>query len=72
MKLIDIILDILNSSPYPLIQSEILEAAKIHKEYSNCDELQRVKVQISAIARTLSKYSVGTDPIIGIFSDKQG
>jgi hypothetical protein len=54
-----------------LLQSEILEVAKNHSEYDNCDELQRVKFPISAIARKLSKYSVGTNPIIGVSSEKK-
>jgi len=71
MKIIDLIVDILNNTSYPLLQSEILEAAKAHKDYISCAELQRVKVQISAIARALSKHSVGTNPIIGISSEKK-
>ncbi|MDR1517148.1 MAG: hypothetical protein LBS52_03460 [Dysgonamonadaceae bacterium] len=71
MKLIDLIVEILQHSSTPLLQSEILDAAKAHKDYLNCSELQQVKVQISAIARALSKYSVGTNPIIGISSEKK-
>ncbi|MDI9365816.1 MAG: hypothetical protein QM541_12750 [Flavobacterium sp.] len=71
MKLIDLIVNILSNSDTPLQQSEIFEAAQIHSEYFRCIELQRVQVPISAIARTLSKYSVGSNPIIGIYSEKR-
>jgi hypothetical protein len=71
MKLIDLISDILDNSPTPLLQSEILKFAELHKKFLDCSELQRVKVPISAIARALSKYSVGTNPIIGISSEQK-
>ncbi|GHT24791.1 hypothetical protein AGMMS4957_18430 [Bacteroidia bacterium] len=57
MKLIDLIVDVLSNSSHPLLQSEILEAAENHKNYTNCQELQRVQVKSSAVARCLSKYS---------------
>jgi hypothetical protein len=69
MKLIDLIIDILDNSPTPLRQGEILKATEKHKDYLNCGELQRVGTQPSAIARELSKYTIGTQPIIGIFSE---
>jgi len=71
MKLIDLIVDILNNSEKPLQQNEIFDLAKKHIFYPQCSELLRVKVPISAVARTLSKYSVGTNPIIGIYSEKR-
>ncbi|MCZ2299864.1 MAG: hypothetical protein LC134_10345 [Chitinophagales bacterium] len=71
MKLIDLIIDILNKSEVPLQQKEIFEQVKRHPNYKLCDELLRVKVPISAIARTLSKYSVGTNPIVGIHSESK-
>ena len=71
MRLIDLIVDVLNESVHPLQQNEIFERIKINPNYPFCDELQRVKVQISALARMLSKYSVGTNPIIGIHSEKK-
>lgn len=69
MLLIDLILDILKNSQTPLQQKEIVEKAISHKGYTSCEELQRVKVKSSAIARALSKFSTGTNPQIGILSE---
>ena len=69
MKLIELIKDILESSEFPLQQKEIHEAALVHPNYKDCEELERVKVPISAIARALSKNSTGTNPLVGIVSE---
>lgn len=69
MKLIELIQDILEQSEIPLQQKEIYEAALRHPQYDECEELKRVEVPISAIARALSKNSTGTNPLIGILSE---
>ena len=69
MKLIELIQDILEQSEIPLQQKEIYEAALRHPQYDECEELKRVEVPISAIARALSKNSTGTNPLIGIVSE---
>lgn len=71
MKIIDLIVDVLNDNSLPLQQNEIFERIQKHSDYLLCHELQRVQVPISAIARTLSKYTVGTNPIIGIMSERR-
>lgn len=69
MELIDLIIDILEHSEKPLMQGEILSLAKEHPYYLSCTKLQEVKVPLSAIARCLSKYSSGSDPVIGIYDE---
>ena len=71
MQLIDLIIEILDAADNPLQQKELTELAITHPNYSSCSELVRVDFPASAIARTLSKYSVGTSPVIGIYSEKR-
>lgn len=71
MQTIDLIIDILDAASSPLQQKEICNLALAHPNYSSCFELVRVKFPCSAIARTLSKHSVGTNPTIGIYSEKK-
>lgn len=67
MKLVELIIDILERSEIPLKQGEILSAAEKHKDYQNCEELQKVQVPLSAVARCLTKYSSGSNPVFGVF-----
>lgn len=67
MKLVELIIDILEHSETPLKQGEILAIAEKHKHYKECEELQKVKVPLSAVARCLTKYSGGSNPVFGIF-----
>lgn len=71
MKVIDLIVVVLNDAEKPLLQSEIFDSAQNHPLYPQCSELKRVQVPLSAISRALSKYSKGTNPIIGIYSEKK-
>jgi uncharacterized protein len=66
MKLVEIIIDILEDSLVPLKQGEILELAEQHPAYFSCKELQRVQVPLSAVARCLTKYSSGSNPVFGV------
>ena len=66
MKLVEIIIDILDNSKTPLKQGEILKIAETHKSYNDCEELQTVAVPLSAVARCLTKYSVGSSPVFGV------
>lgn len=70
MKLIDIVIDVLESASLPLINKEIYEKVKEHPKIAECEEYNRVKVPISAIARCLTKYTSGTNPIIGIVDEE--
>ena len=38
-------------------------------QVDSCDELQNVKVPLSAIARCLTKYSSGTNPVLRIYDE---
>ncbi|MDI6804310.1 MAG: hypothetical protein QME58_10775 [Bacteroidota bacterium] len=67
MKLVELIIDILEHSESPLKQGEILALAEEHKQYKNCEELHTVQVPLSAVARCLTKYSGGSNPVFGIF-----
>ena len=67
MKLVELIIDILERSEIPLKQGEILNAAGKHKDYQKCEELQKVQVPLSAVARCLTKFSGGSNPVFGIF-----
>lgn len=69
MELIELIIDILDKSETPLQQGEILERAKIHKDFKNCEVLQKVHVPLSAVARCLTKYSSGSNPVLGIYDE---
>jgi hypothetical protein len=66
MKLVELVIDILERSDSPLKQGEILSLAEKHKDYISCSELQTVSVPLSAIARCLTKYSGGSNPVFGI------
>lgn len=69
MELIELIIDILDKSETPLQQGEILERAKIHKDFKKCEILQKVQVPLSAVARCLTKYSSGSNPVLGIYNE---
>lgn len=69
MELIDLVIDILENSEHPLKQGEILALAEQHPCYSQCSKLHAVKVPLSAVARCLTKYSSGSNPVIGIFDE---
>jgi len=74
VKLVELIIDILEKSDAPLKQGEILSLAETHPAYNNCDELHNVQVPLSAVARCLTKYSGGSNPVFGIYfegRDKQ-
>jgi hypothetical protein len=62
--LIDLIIKALEDNNSPLTQGEILELIESNPQYFDCKELNRVEVPRSAIARTLTKYSSGSNPII--------
>ena len=67
MKLVELIIDILEKSEVPLKQGEILSLAEKHVAYKHCDELHKVQVPLSAVARCLTKYSGGSNPVFGIY-----
>jgi hypothetical protein len=67
MKLVELIIDILEKSDEPLKQGEILSLAEKHENYNECDELHNVAVPLSAVARCLTKYSGGSNPVFGVF-----
>lgn len=64
MRLIDLIIEILKKSKRPLTQGDILELIKKDHKHLDCEEFTRVKVPRSAIARQLTKYSIGSKPIL--------
>lgn len=66
MKLVELIIDILEDSLVPLKQGEILVLAERHSAYEDCGELHRVDVPLSAVARCLTKYSSGSNPVFGV------
>lgn len=66
MKVIELIIDILDNSSHPLTQGEILALAEQHEKYGECEKLHEVAVPLSAIARCLTKYSGGSNPVFGI------
>lgn len=69
MEIIELIIDILEHSDKPLKQGEILDLAKLHPHYHLCTKLQNVRVPLSAVARCLTKYSSGSNPVIGIYDE---
>lgn len=69
MELIELIIDILDKSDRPLMQGEIFSLAKKHPNYNECKKLREVQVPLSAVARCLTKYSSGSNPVIGVFDD---
>lgn len=68
MELIELIVEILDNSDKPLMQGEILSLLEKHEKYDECDAL-KVKVPLSAVARCLTKYSSGSQPVIGIYDE---
>jgi len=66
MKLVELVIDILDHSETPLKQGEILSIAEQREDYAQCRELQEVKVPLSAVARCLTKYSSGSNPVFGV------
>ncbi|MBA2621529.1 MAG: hypothetical protein H0U87_10050 [Acidobacteria bacterium] len=66
MKLVELIIEILEDSLIPLKQGEILELAQRNPAFYSCGELQRVDVPLSAVARCLTKYSSGSNPVFGV------
>ena len=64
MRLIDLILSVLEGADAPLSQGEILDRVKRHPSADQCEELHRVRVPLSAIARQLTKYSQGSQPAV--------
>ncbi len=64
MRLINLIIEALKKSEYPLTQDDILGLIKNNPKHLNCGEFIRVKVPRSAIARQLTKYSSGSNPIL--------
>jgi hypothetical protein len=69
MKLVDLIINILENSDTPLKQGEILAIAENHVYYDECEELHKVQVPLSAIARCLTRYSSGSNPVFGVASE---
>lgn len=64
IKLINLILESLELKKIPLAQGEILDLILKNPKNVYCDELNRVKVPLSAIARQLTKYSSGSNPVL--------
>ena len=69
MELVELIIDILDKSVKPLSQGEILAIAEKHEKYSECKQLHTVEVPLSAVARCLTKYSSGSNPVFGIYDE---
>lgn len=63
MTLVEMILRTLENTGRPLSQGEILERILENPESERCEELSRVKVPLSAVARQLTKYSSGSSPL---------
>ncbi len=64
MRLIELIIEALEEAKKPLSQGEILELIEKNPKHKKCEEFTRVKVPLSAIARRLTKYSSGWDPVL--------
>jgi len=64
MRLINLIIEALKKTKYPLTQGEILDLIEKNPKHESCEELVRVAVPRSAVARQLTKYSSGSKPII--------
>lgn len=64
MRLIDLILETLNASKTPLSVGGIFDSIKKNPKHIKCKEFTRVKVPLSAIARNLTKFSSGSNPIL--------
>lgn len=69
MDIIELIVDVLSKSDTPLKQGEILALVEKHPNYALCTKLHNVQVPLSAIARCLTKYSSGSNPILGIYDE---
>lgn len=69
MELVELIIDILDKSESPLSQGEILALAEKHPRYNECEKLHTVEVPLSAVARCLTKYSSGSNPVFGIYDE---
>ena len=63
MTLVKLILKAMQDAGGPLAQGEILERVLTNPESERCEELSRVKVPLSAVARQLTKYSGGSSPL---------
>lgn len=64
MRLIDLIIEALKKTDNPLTQGEILDLIEKNPKHKFCEEFARVAVPRSAVARQLTKYSSGSNPII--------
>jgi hypothetical protein len=69
MTLIELIVNILEASATPLKNDEIYRNAMTHSQVSSCEELNRVEVPKSAIARCLSRNSRGSNPVLGVLDE---
>jgi uncharacterized protein len=67
MKLVQLIIEILDNSDQPLKQGEILTIAEKNDNFKKCEEIKNVQVPLSAIARCLTKYSGGSNPVFGVY-----
>lgn len=67
MKLLNLIADVLEKSGEPLKQGQIFALLQKHPKYNECLEIKRVDNPASAVARCLTKYSSGSNPIFGIY-----
>src|SRR3989339_1652482 len=67
MKLVELIMEVLENSESPLKQGEILSSIQKHFKYNDCKEIKKVQVPLSAVARCLTKYSGGSNPVFGIY-----
>jgi hypothetical protein len=64
MNLIQLIIEALESSATPLTVDQILGIIEQNPKRLRCEELTRVRVARSAIARQLTKYSGGWTPVV--------
>ncbi|MDR1846803.1 MAG: hypothetical protein LBR17_01630 [Bacteroidales bacterium] len=69
-KIIDLIIDVLEQAELPLVHKTICYRISQHADINKCEEYNRVKVPTSAVARCLTKYTTGTNPIIGIMDEE--
>jgi hypothetical protein len=67
--LIDLIVSVLRDANSELVQSQIDSAVLKHPALAQCHEAMRVKNLSSAIARSLSKHTSGSSPIISILDE---
>lgn len=64
VRLIDLIIEALKKSKKPLTQGEILALVEKNPKRLDCEEFTRVAVPRSAIARQLTRYSSGANPVL--------